>query len=559
MPSVRRGVSELPFFCHSFGVRHAIISPGSRNAPLILAFTGHPDIHCHSIPDERTAGYYAVGMAQQLTQPVVILCTSGTAMINFAPALAEAFYLKVPVIAITADRPHEWIDQNDGQTIRQNGLYRNFVKNSYEVPVETAKDEDLWLFRRKVNEALTAALTPVKGPVHINVPLREPLYEALPKVDALEGLIQPVQFHSKPGKAETSEWQRAWKTFQKRMIICGMGPSDPTLEKILNGLASKEEAVVFAENLANIMGNSIINTPDRLVASLNKEELNELKPDLLITMGGPVVSKKLKKYLRSHKPVEHWHIGINEPIIDTFMALSRNISMQPHEFMSIFVGLKSDNFYARKVLALARRSDVSHETSLENIPFSDLAAYQALIGKLPANSCLHLANSTPVRYAQLFANQPSIRYYSNRGTSGIDGCISTAAGAAMVGKELHIAIVGDLAFIYDSNAFWNNHLPENLRVIVIDNEGGIIFRLIDTTTVINPVRRFFETPHRVDLKKLCGAFGLRYFKATSVYDISSQLTEFFKPNGLAAVMHIKTSAETSAKIFKQYYRNISII
>ncbi len=557
MPSIRRGVSELPHFCHAFGVRNAIISPGSRNAPLILAFASYPGIACHSITDERSAGYYAIGMAQELKQPVVMICTSGTAMINFAPALAEAFYLRLPLIAITADRPAEWIDQNDGQTIRQHGLYRNFIKKSWEVPVETGKEEELWLFRRNINEALTEALSSLQGPVHINVPLREPLYEALPKVNFMEGLIHPVRIQSKPDKDDLSRWRKEWKSFNKRMIICGMAAPDAALEKILNRLASEGEAVVVAENLANVSGSAIINTPDRFVASLNNEELSTIKPDLLITLGGPVVSKKLKKYLRTHKPAKHWHVGNGEAIIDTFMSLSRNISVQPSQFLSVFEGLKTDKSYSEVVLSLAQRSNHRHETSMENIPFSDLAAYKVILGSLPENSRLHLANSTPVRYAQLFPNQPGILYLSNRGTSGIDGCISTAAGAAMVNDQLHIAIVGDLAFIYDSNAFWNNHLPGNLRVIIIDNEGGNIFRLIDTTPVINPFRNFFETPHRVDIMNLCQAFGLRYFKADSVYDISTQLDDFFKPNSTAAVLHIKTSGETSARVFKQYYQLIT--
>jgi 2-succinyl-5-enolpyruvyl-6-hydroxy-3-cyclohexene-1-carboxylate synthase len=557
MPSNRRGVSELPYLCQSFGIEHAVISPGSRNAPLTIAFTTHPAIHCHSITDERSAGYFGLGMAQQLRQPVVLICTSGTALVNYGPALAEAFYLRIPLIAISADRPQEWIDQNDGQTIRQYNLFSNLVKKSCEVPVETEKEEDLWLFRRKISDAINTAKNELPGPVHINVPIREPLYEAMPEIFDKPAIIQTTKTVSQMKPEHGERLTEKLKEFPKILIIFGMQLPNAELSKEVNKITKKQNAVVIAENLANIHCSDCIDTPDRFVASLSTEQKPEFQPDLLITTGGPIVSKQLKKFLRIYKPREHWHIGEQQPIIDTFQALTQNININPVDFFSHLAENSLENeHYAQSIKLMADEANELHEKILREAPYSDLAVYDLVLQKLPEECNLHLANSTPVRYSQLFATKKEINYYSNRGTSGIDGCISTAAGAASVSSRINIAMVGDLAFIYDSNGLWNNNLPENLKIIVIDNDGGNIFKLIETSPVINPIRSFFETPHNVKIDKLCEAFGIEYHYASNLGDISQKTEVFFQPTGKPGVLHIKTSGDISAKVFKQYYQYI---
>jgi len=558
MPSIRRGVSELPYYCHAAGIDNIIISPGSRNAPLIIAFTSHPRLNCISITDERSAAYYGLGMAQQLLKPVVLICTSGTAMINYAPALAEAYYLKIPLIAITADRPAEWIDQNDGQTIRQKSLYQNVIKASFETPVETEKEEDLWYFRRKISEALTLAVSDRPGPVHINIPLREPLYEALPEISQMPPVITSMKTTPTLSQEQWAFLREKWKSFGRRLVLCGMESNDPELPPVLNELLLGNFAVVMAENLANAQMPDAIHAPDRFIASLTPQQKADFQPDLLVTSGGAVVSKKLKKYLRIFKPKEHWHIGENEPFIDTFQALNMHIGIKAADFFrEIGSTGPNNNAWVQMVQKINQKSIEIHQELVDKAPFSDLSVYNTIFEALPDNCNLHLANSTPVRYSQLFENRSGVTYYSNRGTSGIDGCVSTAAGAAMVSEKINIAIVGDLAFVYDSNGLWNSKLPANLRVIVIDNEGGNIFKLIDTSPIINPIRHFFETPHNVSIDKLCDAFHVNYYRSGSKEELLTHLADFFKPNSRAGVLHIQTSGELSAAVFKQYYQFIS--
>ncbi len=558
MPSNRRGVSELPYICESFGIQHAIISPGSRNAPLTIAFTSHPFIQCHSITDERSAGYFGLGMAQQLGKPVALICTSGTALVNYGPPLAEAFYLRIPLIAISADRPPEWIDQNDGQTIRQFNIFSNLVKKSFELPVETEKDEDLWLFRRKVSEAFNTAQNGLQGPVHINVPLREPLYDPLPEVVEKPSIIFSESPSIEVNQLYWESLKEKLSAYPKKLIICGMQSPDTGLSSRIDQIIKQKNAVVIAENIANINADGPIETPDLFMAFLGMEQKVEFQPDLLITVGGPVVSKRLKKYLRHYQPKEHWHIGLEQPFIDTFQNLTKNIEISPEVFLGGLSDVMAENQqYVLNAQQYLQQAKKAHHKFIESTPYSDMAVYNLILEKLPEKCTLHLANSTPVRYSQLFPTNKELKYYSNRGTSGIDGCISTSAGAATVSDEINVAIVGDLAFIYDSNGLWNSNLPGNLRIIVIDNGGGNIFRLIDTSPVINPIRNFFETPHNIKLDKLCEAFGVEYQYASNLDEISKKTEQFFQPTGKPGVLHIKTPGDISAKIFKQYYQYIS--
>lgn len=555
MPSALQGISEIPHICLEHGIMHAVISSGSRNAPLILAFASNANFKCFSIVDERSAGYFALGMAQQLQKPVVLVCTSGTAVANYAPALAEAFYLKVPLVVLTADRPPEWIDQNDGQTIRQFDIFRNYVKKSFQTPASTKEQSDLWYFRRSLNEAIGLSTIGSPGPVHINIPIKEPLYDPLPAVDLP---IKPIHTISGEMEIDADSWQQIstrWREAKKRLVICGFSNSNPKLQSILNQMSSNHEVVVFAENLSNLVGDDFIYSPDRFMASLSTEQLEDFRPDLVVTLGGSIISKRLKKFLRQFAPQEHWHIDENDLFIDTFQSLSLNVRVKPEKFFSKVSKVGSPNIeYSLFAQNIKRQSEIRHEEFVKSADYSDLTAWARVIDRLPSNINLHLANSTPVRYAQLFSSRPDISYFSNRGTSGIDGCISTAAGAAAVTDKLNVLLIGDLAFLYDSNGLWNNNLPKNLCIIVMDNGGGNIFRVIDSGTEVEKIRPFVEATHQLKIKDLCASYGVSYLNANNLVTLGDALAQSLKPNSSAVVIHIETSGSTSAETYKQYFK-----
>lgn len=559
MPNARQGISDISHICLGHGIRHAVISPGSRSAPLTLAFVANPQFRCHSMPDERSAAYFAMGMAQQLKKPVVLVCTSGTAVANYMPALAEARYLKVPLLVLTADRPPEWIDQNDGQTLRQENIFVNVVKRSFQMPVETEKENDLWYFTRSLNEAIAHCSLGNPGPVHINVPLREPLYSPLPQPSLPARIIHVVQGQPNLSHHTWETLQTTWQTLSRKWVVCGFSSKkEEPLNQLLSQMARQYQLIVMAENLSNLQDAHFIHAPERFMASLDPLQMEEFRPELLITIGGAVLSKRLKKYLRQYPPAQHWHIDEHDLFIDTYQSLSHNIRVSPHAFFQHMAPLADSHpSWCQMLLNQDRLAAERHAEYLNQAEFSDLTAYQEIFRQMPQGVILHLANSTPVRYAQLFETSKHTAYFSNRGTSGIDGCVSTAAGAAAVTAELNLLLLGDLAFIYDSNGFWNPHLPNNLRVIVMDNGGGNIFKLIETGPEADKIRPFIETPHQLSIQHLCAAFGLEYYPATSQEELRRILPDFFKPNSRPVVLHIRTSGDVSAQVFKQYYQFIS--
>ncbi|PKP39148.1 MAG: 2-succinyl-5-enolpyruvyl-6-hydroxy-3-cyclohexene-1-carboxylic-acid synthase [Bacteroidetes bacterium HGW-Bacteroidetes-15] len=558
MPSNRQGVSEIPHICLEHGINHAVISSGSRSAPLMLAFASHSRFSCVSITDERSAAYYALGMAQQLQKPVVLICTSGTAVANYAPALAEAYYLKVPLLVLTADRPAEWIDQNDGQTIRQFDIFRKLVMKSYQMPVDTEKENDLWYFRRTMNEAIGYCTLNNPGPVHINIPLNEPLYTPLPKVTETPTALKVVSGNHNLSTESWLQINQSWKSFRNKLIVCGFSSTkNQKLQHTLAQMATNNEAVVIAENLSNLYGEDFIDTPEQFIARLEFKQMDSFQPDLLVTIGGSIISKRLKKSLRQYRPIEHWHVDENELFIDTFQSLNLNIRTTPELFFSKVSGEGVANpSYCELAKNLLKETQIIRNEFIRNAEFSDLRAWTEVFEQLPSNINLHLANSTPVRYAQLFKSRNDISYFSNRGTSGIDGCVSTAAGAAAVTEKLNVLLLGDLAFIYDSNGLWNNNLSTNLRIVVMDNDGGNIFKLIESGPEVDKISPFIVSPHKVKIRDLCSAYGVEYLFADELNSLKNILSDFFKPNERPVVLHIKTSGNDSAQVFKEYFQNI---
>lgn len=556
MPDYNQGISDIPEILSHYGIHNAVISPGSRNAPLVMAFTTHPGMMCESIVDERSAGFVALGISKSIEKPVVLVCTSGSAVLNYSPSLSEAYYSRVPLIVLTADRPPEWIDQNDGQTIRQNDIFRNFIKKSYTLPVSTEKQAELYHYRQIISAAYIHSVSGVPGPVHINVPLREPLYGQLPPADSG---YKPVKNISKVNPSVSlPSFEEAWKKYNRKMIITGSAEMyEPLPEDILTDIASHKQAVVIAENLSRINGENIISSPERLIPYISNKPA--MAPELLITMGGPVLSKKLKQYIRQNKPIEHWHIANNPDIIDTFQSVTHKVLLQPGTFFQSMG--RSANMhntdYVDHFLKYYDQSLAMHENFFTNIDFCDFTAYKVIFDLLPENADLHLANSTPVRYAHLFEPHPGTRYFSNRGVSGIDGCVSTTVGFARFSKRKQILLCGDLAFIYDSNGLWNTQLPPNLVIIVFDNGGGNIFSIIETGKQHESFRAYQQTPHNVKIEEICRTFDVDYLHASDQHSLTKSLHLAFKPNKRAVVIHITSNGDLSATMYKQYFKNLT--
>lgn len=542
------------------GIHHVVLSPGSRNAPLLVSIARERRLQHRVIVDERSAAFFALGMAQQSGEPVALACTSGTALLNYAPAVAEAYYQGVPLIVISADRPTEWIDQDDSQTIRQHDALNNFVKKSFQLPTAVTCEDERWQVNRVINEAINLTRLPRKGPVHINIPLREPLYDFHQKTSHAERVIEATPVSHTLSANLLHELRREFTSSTGVMIIAGFQSPDPTLQQHIEQLAGFSNTVVLTESVANLTTPCSFSTIDRIISTIRTVETPAYAPDLLITFGGAVISRMIKAFIRNHPPRVHWHIDERACPPDTYKSMTRHLQTSAGEFFKQFLStplpLVAASGYAWKWLQKAETATTKHDAYLNRIPWCDLKAFSVLIPALPADSRLQLGNSTPIRYAQLFRHSQIARSDANRGTSGIDGCTSTAIGAACAFDGITTLIVGDNSFLYDSNALWIKNIPARLRIIVIENGGGGIFRFLPGPSVLNEVEKYFETPHKVNLKQLAKVHNFDVYKATDETSLREILPDFYTLTQRPAILIIETSGETSGEILKGYFQSL---
>lgn len=541
-------IADLSEICYQSGIKYAVISPGSRNAPLIEAFYSRYKDCCISIVDERSAGYFALGLARFLRSPVALVCTSGTAVLNYSPALAEAYYARIPLLAITADRPAEWIDQQDNQTIRQPDVYKNFILKSFHLPEVVDTPDALSLVQHMIWQAIGYTQFPYRGPVHLNVPLHEPLYETLPSVS---GNIKAASQDT--GKKEVlipSSLLLQWKTAQKVLIIHGLDYPDSGIAEPLRSLAKDPGVLIIAENISNVHGEGMVANPELLLAHTDNKKLDT--PDLVLYSGGQIVSKRLKQYLRGIKKLNVWRIGLDNYKMDTFRQHNTNMECGANivysQLTSIDSERKSDGYKANWLKANDQALNI-REQVLKKSPFSDLIVFKTLLDALPSGVNLELGNSTPIRYAQFFNTTNGLKYFCNRGISGIDGCLSSAVGTAFASTNLTVTIVGDLSFIYDSNALWNKRLPANLRIVVMNNHGGGIFSLLDGPDSKASFEEYVEAFHPVDIQKLAEAFNLDYFCISEQDSLTAVMPIFLKDSGKAKVMEVRTERRDNIKAY----------
>jgi 2-succinyl-5-enolpyruvyl-6-hydroxy-3-cyclohexene-1-carboxylate synthase len=527
------------------GIDRIVVSPGSRNAPLIIGFESSDYFELYSIVDERSAGFFALGMAQQLRKPVALLCTSGSALLNYYPAVAEAFYSNIPLVVISADRPDHLIDIGDGQTIRQKGVLNQHVLTSTHFSRLDQAEE--------VQKALTMALQE-KGPVHINIPFDEPLYELVEEDDELPKINYVTKQHEnfiKPD--EIKSLISIWNSKYRKLILVGEHFPDPKLKNWLLNLTRDPSVLVLIENTANVSDDKFINSIDKLIFPFNEEELDAFRPDILLSLGGMIVSKKIKQHLRKYKPQFHWHIDPKRAF-DTFHCLTKHIKCSTEHFFSQFLPMTravESNYQQYWLQRKGYRID-RHNSYLNTCPYSDLKVFQKIMEVLPEEIHLQLGNSSVIRYTQLFDLDPSVHVFCNRGTSGIDGSTSTAIGAATIVNRKTVFISGDVSFFYDSNALWIKTMPHDFRIVVINNGGGGIFRFIPGPSDTAALDRF-ETPHDLDASYLCDMHGINYDQVKNEADLEEKLSVFMNAQDGPSLLEIFTPRSKNDVVLRDYF------
>lgn len=531
-----------------------MIAPGSRNAPLIIALSNDSDYNCISVIDERAAAFTALGMTISDNNPVAVICSSGSAVVNFYPAVVEAFYQNRPLVVITADRPMELADQQVGQTIRQPNVFANHIQKSVNLVREPQDALARNYNQRLINEAMHASQ---EGPVHINVPFDEPLYETH-EAGPQEEVREIVFFgnHTGVNGEELEQLADIWNKCHKVMMLTGqMGPSDE-FDEAVNMLNEASPFLTLADSTSNLDVNNFICSVDRLINTISEEEKDQMTPDLLITVGGELVSKMIKQYFKERPPRYHWHVGSSSVLIDTFNCLTHRLKTEKATFFTKLTEKVEQRSpaYRDKWIKVDREKAYWHEQYLRQSPFSDLNVFCRILDTIPKGSILHMANSTSVRYAQLFDHRRiGVLHYANRGTSGIDGCTSTAIGHALKTDKIVTLVTGDIAYLYDSNAFANDTLPANLRVIVINNQGGNIFRIIKGPEKDANFERFQETTHQLHLEKLAEVYGLECATVDSDEPLRDALYEFYGKSEKPRIIEVKTPRLESPEVLAKYF------
>ena len=538
--------------CHAKGVHDIIISPGSRNAPLTIGFANNPKFSCYSIADERCAAFFALGIAQQTHKPVAVVCTSGSALLNYYPALAEAFYSQIPFVVISADRPFDKIDIGDGQTIRQENVFINHSLYNANLTEDASEANDVF-----VNEAINVAIAR-KGPVHINVPFEEPLYETTNKLSVdfnVTGLHLPQRIVNVD---DIIAFSTLWNYSNKILVLVGECPPNSIEQEWLEKLALLPSVVVLTEATSNLHHPSFINNIDTLITPFSNTDFLKLQPRILITLGGMVVSKRVKAFLRKYKPRHHWHIDEHRAY-DTFGILTKHFKVEPNQFFKQLLPFikKNESDYKLTFAKIHALRKVAHNRYLNTVPFSDLKAFENILSSLPKEIQLQISNSSAIRYAQLFDIDKSIEVFCNRGTSGIDGSTSTAIGAAVGSKKPTILITGDVGFIYDSNALWNNYIPKNFKIILINNGGGGIFRILPGHQETETFNTYFETSHCLTAEYLAKMYRFDYLIASDETSLKKSLTKLYKKNDRPTILEVFTPTRENGKLLLNYFKALT--
>jgi 2-succinyl-5-enolpyruvyl-6-hydroxy-3-cyclohexene-1-carboxylate synthase len=519
-----------------------ILCPGSRNAPLTLSFSRHPHIQCFSLVDERSAGFTALGMAVALGQPLAIVCTSGTAVLNLYPAITEAFYSQIPLLVITADRPPEWIDQWDGQCIRQTRIFEKHILGSFTFnPLKPDFN---------FNEAIGLCSFPKKGPAHINVPLSEPLYDGKGEVFVYDNL-PPVPEHLSfspnhiPGEL----------THKKILLLAGADAWGERFKESFKILQAEGKLVVLADVISGLHDSQSVTNWDAICTVADDELKQALKPDLLITIGKFTVSKSFKKFIRAYKPKEHWHVTNNHTIANPFETTPTEIEADETVFLEWLAKAANhlDTSYTASWMEVSENLNTSMDLLFKNSTFNEFSATRLILENLPKHSFLHVANSMPVRFVSFLAGKlNAVKVYGNRGTSGIDGSTSTTAGTSMMSNQQTFLLTGDISFFYDINGLWNQYLKPNFKIIVLNNGGGGIFRLIDGPHDLPEREDYFATQSIRNCQRMADEFKFRYYKADDFVSLQTEFETFCNDTTKPGILEIFTKPENTIEFYKQF-------
>lgn len=596
MFSNKENINILTSLLLEYGVSDAVVCPGSRNAPIVHNLSQCQQIRCHPVTDERSAGFYALGIAQATQRPTVVCVTSGTALLNLAPAVAEAYYQHVPLVVVSADRPVQWIDQLDGQTLPQPDALGRFVRKAVSLPephstslgnddgLEAAckgalsdgdkrLDEERWMCRRLVNEALHAATCRQPAPVHINVPITEPLF-------AFDVAELPVakRFRQMEKVSFLNQQRQLFERFfsaGRPMIVIGQMAYGIISPETIRSLS--QHYVVMAEPLSNLHYQTIhFDEAVRVVESLDQNESLQYVPDYIIYIGDTLVSKPTRRWLRStkatscvitpdaldiHDPIMTLEDIVECPLEDVDLLLSSfcDIYDNPEDFEDdedVMVQEDSRNGFHACWQQLLDRCAERAETYEPG--FSQMATvkyFEEQLADLDTDICVHYANSSAVRLACIYAQH---YVWCNRGVNGIEGSLSTAAGFSLATDALTVCVIGDLSFFYDQNALWNSNIGGNLRIVLLNNSGGGIFRQLKGLDKSPVATSFVAAQHETTAQGICTQNDIGYISAKDMGEMQIGIvTLLTRETNRPMLLEVFTDVDEDMRAYSMYFSQLN--
>ncbi|WP_338777890.1 2-succinyl-5-enolpyruvyl-6-hydroxy-3-cyclohexene-1-carboxylic-acid synthase [Metabacillus sp. FJAT-52054] len=552
------------------GITDAVISPGSRSTPFAILLAEHPEVRTHLQIDERSAGFYALGMAKRLQRPVALLCTSGTAAANYFPAVVEAHYSNVPLVVLTADRPHELRDVGAPQAINQNELYGSYVKWFTDAAIPEDQPFMHRYARTLAARAYSESAAVPMGPVHLNFPFREPLIPnlGLPFLWREEGTrekhARKAQTVSMAAGSEIKRLMESLSGVEKGMIVCGEIHGQEYKEAVA-ALASATGFPVLPDPLSNMRTgphskDMIIENYDSI---LKDEALRErLKPEAVIRLGAMPVSKPLFLMLRDSPEIYQIVVDQNGKWRDPTLAAAEMLSVDEAAFcreLTAEISIRKNNEYA---LAWKHANQIyrNHLPLLdEGGDLFEGKAFLKLMELMPDDSQLFVGNSMPIRDADTYfgVTDKNITLYANRGANGIDGVVSSSLGVAAASKSPTVLVIGDLSFYHDLNGLLGAKLNDlSLTIVLLNNDGGGIFSFLPQSAEEKHFEQLFGTPIGLDYGKAAQLYGAEYSLIHSWEDFASAFKTSAGQKGIR-IIEVPTNRKTRVKIHRDLLQFVS--
>lgn len=561
MYSNKENVNILTSLLLEYGVSDAVVCPGSRNAPIVHNLSVCEAIRCRPVTDERSAAFYALGLAIATRRPTVVCVTSGSALLNVMPAVAEAAYQHVPLVVISADRPQQWIDQLDGQTIPQSDALGHFVRKAVQLP-EPHNDEERWLCRRLVNEAMHLATCRQGAPVHINVPISEPLFEfdteQLPQLSRFNNIKRATI------KDASKDMPDAFHDATRPMIVIGQLAHGTVSHETIRSLS--EKYVVMSEPLSNpsymtihfdeairyiVSDNSSIND--------NEDDKTAYYPDYVIYVGDTLVSKPARRFLRNAKAPSCLITPDVADIHDPLMTLTDIVECDTDSINALLASLcdapdtdERCRFHDRWQSFLDAYAAHADAYAPEYSQMATVKYFEEQLADLDIDICVHYANSSAVRLACIYAQH---YVWCNRGVNGIEGSLSTAAGFSLATHDMTVCVIGDLSFFYDQNALWNSNLRGNLRIILLNNRGGGIFRQLPGLSDSPAADDLVMASHENTAQGICTQNDIGYMSAKNMDEMQiGVVTLLTRESERPMLLEVFTDSNDDVKALEKYFK-----